>query len=134
MADPGEVTEGEVRTIISYELSRLSLGRYTPKRFRVNVGSASMQLQGSLHGIEGLVRAAVEAERGHIVRISPGLIVAVVKSGAAHMNPAVVTARIEAEPGGSTMSVVLRGVAAEGLIKQHAGERAVHALRQRLEA
>jgi hypothetical protein len=48
-------------------------------------------------------------------------IVGVVGSGAANLNPAVVTVTIRASADGSRL--VIRGVAKEGLIKQRAGEK-----------
>jgi hypothetical protein len=134
MADPEDVTEAEERAIISFELRRISARLFTPKRFRVNVGTATVRREGSAQDIEALVRSAIDAEEGHLVRSVPGLILAVVMSGAGRMNPAVVSARITAEPAGGSVRVALRGVAAEGLVKQHAGERAVQAVKQRLES
>lgn len=49
-------------------------------------------------------------------------IVGILGSGAANLNPAVVTVTIRASADGSRL--VIRGVAKEGLIKQRAGEKA----------
>jgi hypothetical protein len=49
-------------------------------------------------------------------------VVGIVGSGAANLNPAVVTVTIRASADGSQL--VIRGVAKEGLIKQRAGEKA----------
>ena len=49
-------------------------------------------------------------------------VVGIVGSGAANLNPAVVTVTIRASAEGSRL--VIRGAAKEGLIKQRAGERA----------
>jgi hypothetical protein len=72
--------------------------------------------------------AEVISEHGSLLDLEgtggdPGTqVVGIVGSGAANLNPAVVTVTIRASSEGSRL--VIRGAAKEGLIKQRAGEKA----------
>ncbi|HEV8063569.1 MAG TPA: hypothetical protein VGP46_02000 [Acidimicrobiales bacterium] len=84
----------------------------------------TFELQVSLAGSRGLVIARVKevlADLGEVVEVDEAAsrVIGVIGSGVANMNPAVVTVVV-----GDGGSVTVRGVAAEGLIKQHAGEKA----------
>jgi hypothetical protein len=107
-------------------------GAYRPKRFKLNVGTAVQTFRGSPEDAQRTILAALEAEESGIVRNEPTLIVAMMPSGFKGMNAAVVSVRFQPDPATNTVGLTIRGAAAEGLIKQHAGERAVRGLTSRL--
>lgn len=73
-----------------------------------------------------LGRVVESQEQGGVVMIK-----GVVGSGFMNMNPSVVTVQIEAV-GEGHCAVTIRGTAKEGLIKQHAGEKAARRVAERL--
>jgi len=57
----------------------------------------------------------------------------IVWSGMGKLNPVLVSLRFDPSPSGEGTRVTVRGVAAEGLIKQHAGSKAANLVSERLE-
>jgi hypothetical protein len=78
-----------------------------------------------------LVSAMDEMSRlGRLVRRDEMTAVAVIGAGTGNLNPAVITVTATPEAAGCRLHI--RGVAAEGLLKQRAGRRAVERLRAAL--
>lgn len=70
------------------------------------------------------------SQLGRLVRCEKLTAVAVIEAGSGNLDPADITVTTAPDAGGCQMH--LRGVAAEGLIKQQAGRKAVERLRAAL--
>lgn len=106
---------------------------WTARRLRKDVYELEKTLAAPVGEVFASVAGLLESIGTVAALTDPGdgqaLVRGVVGSGAMNLNPAVVTVRMTATADGGTI-VHIRGAAKEGLIKQHAGEKAA----KRLEA
>ena len=97
------------------------------RKLRKDVFEVELVVSMSLQAAAERARKVI-SQQGSVVDLEgtsedPGTqVVGIVGSGAANLNPAVVTVTIRASSEGSRL--VIRGAAKEGLIKQRAGEKA----------
>jgi hypothetical protein len=122
------------------ELLVLGLGQlggqgaaWTARRLRKDVFELKKTLAAPLDEICGSVADLLESIGTVVARTGPGdgqaLVRGIVGSGAMNLNPAVITVSMTGTADGGTI-LHIRGAAKEGIIKQHAGEKAA----KRLEA
>lgn len=105
--------------VIARYLGRVGGGRVS-RRMKRDTFELSLEATGNPAQV--FVQAQEVLRRcGEIIEVdeSSNRVFGVVESGSGGLNPAVVTVTV-----GGSGQVTVRGVAAEGLIKQHAGEKA----------
>jgi hypothetical protein len=106
---------------------------WTARRLRKDVHELNKTLAAPLGEVFASVASLLESIGTVVARTGPddgqALVRGVVGSGAMNLNPAVITVSMTSTPDGGTI-LHIRGAAKEGLIKQHAGEKAA----KRLEA
>jgi hypothetical protein len=116
------------------ELLVLGLGQlggrgaaWTARRLRKDVHELNRILAAPIGEVFASVTSLLESIGTVAARTGPGggqaLVRGVVGSGAMNLNPAVITVSMTSSADGGTL-VRIRGAAKEGLIKQHAGEKA----------
>ena len=100
---------------------------WTARRLRKDVYELDKTVPVPLGEVFASVASMLESTGMVVARTGPGdghaLVCAVVGSGAMNLNPAVITVSMTSAADGSTI-LHIRGAAKEGLIKQHAGEKA----------
>jgi hypothetical protein len=126
--DVDELLRDEVGTAVE------SLGGGLAGRVARHLGTNRFEIAADVHlGIGEAHALYVKAVKraGRLIHTETDLhgesITAVVGAGFLNMNPAVVEIELR-DAGADSCSVVLRGTAKEGLLKQHAGEGAVRTL------
>lgn len=104
---------------------------WTARRLRKDVYELSKTLTAPVGEVFASVASLLESNGMVVARTVPGdgeaLVRSVVGSGAMNLNPAVITVTMTSAADGGTI-VHIRGAAKEGLIKQHAGEKAAKRL------
>jgi len=101
------------------------------RRLRKDVYELNKTMAAPLGEVFASVAGLLESIGTVVARTGPGdgqaLVRAVVGSGAMNLNPAVITVSMSSTGDGGTI-LHIRGAAKEGLIKQHAGEKAAKRL------
>ncbi len=132
--DDSKILERKFSTFGRFHLVRLIV-----KILPNDVHQIVMEVAGSASLVLRIVAAFLTSE-GQVLEITPEddipgaermRVKAIIGSGSLNMNPAVVTVDIEQVSAQQTR-VTIRGVAKEGLIKQHAGEKAARFVAQRI--
>ena len=105
--------------------------RLASRWFRWDIIERRLEVAGDLDVVRERAAQALE-KLGVRVEAPEGDIAAIVGAGVAKLNPALVTLRFGPAATGGRTTVTVRGVAAEGLIKQHAGRRALDQVAEQL--
>lgn len=104
---------------------------FTARRLRKDVHELQKTLAAPIDQVFGSVVNLLESIGTVVARTGPAdgqaLVRGVFGSGAMNLNPAVVTVSMSSAADGGTV-LHIRGAAKEGLIKQHAGEKAAKRL------
>ena|SRR5436190_16180402 len=97
--------------------------RLSTRWLRCDEAEKEWSIRGELTGARTRIETLLGAV-GELVETADREVTAVVRSGAWSMNPAVVTVQFEPSTP-TTIRLRIRAVAAEGLVKQHGGRKAV---------
>ena len=104
--------------------------RLASRWFRWDIIERRLEVPGDLDVVRE--RAAQALEKLGVRVEAPEGDIAAIGAGVAKLNPALVTLRFGPAATGGRTTVTVRGVAAEGLIKQHAGRSAVDRVAEQL--